>query len=242
MKKTSEAKHIVSLSGGKDSTAMLLMMLEKDMPVDYIIFVDTTKEFPQIYEHLEKLERYISPLKITRVAIPFDYYFSEHVRKKGKKKGTKGYGFANIRSRWCTSFKRDYFTKKVRELIGDTPYIRYIGYAYDEYKRYSKNNGKHINELYPLVEWKITEKQALEYCYSKGFDFGGLYEVISRSSCYCCPLVSMKKLYAIYKHYPDLFEKIKEMELKSPNKFKPNLSIFEIEEKFKKMYAQEVLL
>jgi len=242
MKKTSEAKHIVSLSGGKDSTALLLMMLEKDMPVDYIIFVDTTKEFPQIYEHLEKLERYISPLKITRVELPFDYYFSEHVRKKGKKKGTKGYGFAGPRVRWCTILKRDYFEKKVRELIGKEEYLKYIGYTIDERRRYKNISDNFPNVRFPLVEWKITEKQALEYCYSKGFDFGGLYEVISRSSCYCCPLVSMKKLYAIYKHYPDLFEKIKEMELKSPNKFKPNLSIFEIEEKFKKMYAQEVLL
>ena len=33
--------HVVSLSGGKDSTAMLLMMLEKGMPVDIIIFCDT---------------------------------------------------------------------------------------------------------------------------------------------------------------------------------------------------------
>ena len=40
-------KHIVSFSGGKDSTAMLLMMLEKGMKVDYIVFVDTGKEFSQ---------------------------------------------------------------------------------------------------------------------------------------------------------------------------------------------------
>ena len=38
--------NIVSFSGGKDSTAMLLMMLEKDVPVDRVICVDTTKEFP----------------------------------------------------------------------------------------------------------------------------------------------------------------------------------------------------
>ena len=44
-----EVKHIVSFSGGKDSTAMLLMMLEKKMQVDEIIFCDTGKEFPQMY-------------------------------------------------------------------------------------------------------------------------------------------------------------------------------------------------
>ena len=51
-------KHIVQLSGGKDSTAMLLMMLEKGMPVDEIIFCDTGMEFPAMYEHLQRVEQY----------------------------------------------------------------------------------------------------------------------------------------------------------------------------------------
>ena len=33
--------HVVSLSGGKDSTAMLLMMLERGMQIDCILFCDT---------------------------------------------------------------------------------------------------------------------------------------------------------------------------------------------------------
>ena len=52
-------KHIVQFSGGKDSTAMLLMMLEKGMPVDEIIFCDTGKEFPAMYDHIEKVHTYI---------------------------------------------------------------------------------------------------------------------------------------------------------------------------------------
>ena len=45
--------NIVSFSGGKDSTAMLLMMIDKGITVDRIICVDTTKEFPQMYEHIK---------------------------------------------------------------------------------------------------------------------------------------------------------------------------------------------
>lgn len=52
-------KHIVSFSGGKDSTAMLLMMLEKEMQIDDIVFMDTGVEFPEMYEHIEKVETYI---------------------------------------------------------------------------------------------------------------------------------------------------------------------------------------
>ena len=45
--------HVVSLSGGKDSTAMLLRMVEEGWPVDHIIFCDTGLEFPEIYDHID---------------------------------------------------------------------------------------------------------------------------------------------------------------------------------------------
>ena len=51
--------HVVSLSGGKDSTAMLLRMLEEGMPVDIILFCDTGMEFPGLYNHIDQLEKYI---------------------------------------------------------------------------------------------------------------------------------------------------------------------------------------
>ena len=46
--------HAVSLSGGKDSTAMLLLMIERDMPIDIVLSADTGMEFPEMYEHLEE--------------------------------------------------------------------------------------------------------------------------------------------------------------------------------------------
>ena len=52
-------ENIVSFSGGKDSTAMLLMMLAKHMPIDALILCDTGKESPQMYEHIEKVQKYI---------------------------------------------------------------------------------------------------------------------------------------------------------------------------------------
>lgn len=59
-------KHIVSFSGGKDSTLMLLMMLEKGMPIDDIIFADTGMEFQELYDYVDRIERHIGR-KITRI-------------------------------------------------------------------------------------------------------------------------------------------------------------------------------
>ena len=56
-KDESLVKNVVSLSGGKDSTALLLMMLEKNIPVHSAVFFDTGWEFPPMYEHIDKLER-----------------------------------------------------------------------------------------------------------------------------------------------------------------------------------------
>ena len=51
--------HIVSLSGGKDSTAMLLRMIEEGWPIDIILFCDTGREFDAMYQHIDKVEKYI---------------------------------------------------------------------------------------------------------------------------------------------------------------------------------------
>ena len=48
--------HAVSLSGGKDSTAMLLLMIERGMPIDAVLYADTGMEFPEMYGHLQKLD------------------------------------------------------------------------------------------------------------------------------------------------------------------------------------------
>ena len=78
-------KHIVNFSGGKDSTAMLLKMIEKDMPIDEIIFCDTGKEFPEMYEHIEKVEKYINiPITKLKSMETFDELMFEHIKTKGK--------------------------------------------------------------------------------------------------------------------------------------------------------------
>ncbi|MGN1050412.1 MAG: phosphoadenosine phosphosulfate reductase family protein, partial [Selenomonadaceae bacterium] len=98
-----ETLHIVSFSGGKDSTAMLLMMLERGLPVDKIVCCDTGKEFPTMYEHWKKVESYTGrKITILREERSFDYWMFEHIKTKGTRKGKKGYGWPNSLCRWCT--------------------------------------------------------------------------------------------------------------------------------------------
>ena len=163
-------KHIVQFSGGKDSTAMLLMMIEREMPIDEIIYCDTGKEFPQMYDHISKVEKHIGrKVTVLRADHSFDYYFAEHIRTKGKFKGIKGYGWASMMNRWCTGLLKTRVSEKY--FLGKGGYIKYIGIAADEPKRH-KNIAKNV--IHPLFDWGITESKALEYCYNRGFDWNGL--------------------------------------------------------------------
>ena len=61
---------VCSFSGGKDSTALLLRMLEEGMPIDIILFNETGLDFPEMEAHIEKVEQYIkryTDIGITRI-------------------------------------------------------------------------------------------------------------------------------------------------------------------------------
>lgn len=94
-------KHIVQFSGGKDSTCMLLMMIEREMPIDEIIYCDTGKEFPQMYDHISKVEKHIGrKVTVLRVDHSFDYYFAEYIKVKGKSQYSQGYGWPTLYENW----------------------------------------------------------------------------------------------------------------------------------------------
>lgn len=225
-------KHIVSFSGGKDSTAMLLKMLEDNWIIDEIIYCDTGKEFPQMYEHIKQVEQYIKEkynkeITVLKAEKSFDYWMFEHIKTKGKNKGKKGYGWATMLCRWCTKALKNQVIDNYLKQYKDESYVEYIGIAYDEQKRVK-------DKKYPLVEYKMTEKDCLEYCYSKGFNWDGLYEHFDRLSCWCCPLKNQKELKILYTCYPELWNELKEMDRKSYNSFKANYTVEQLEEKFKK--------
>jgi 3'-phosphoadenosine 5'-phosphosulfate sulfotransferase (PAPS reductase)/FAD synthetase len=222
-------KHIVSFSGGKDSTALLLMMLDRNMPIDHVVYVDTTKDFPQMYQHIDKVADYIKPLNITRLSFNFDYFLGDYVKTKGKHKGKKGYGWPDFRNRWCTRLKLDLISNFAKAISTDShcTVIQYVGIAFDE-----KHRAKKKNITYPLVDWGITESQALSYCYNKGFTWGGLYEKFSRLSCYCCPLSRLSELKVIYNEFPELWQNIKALDQHSYRQIKEDYSLAELELKF----------
>lgn len=213
---TITVNQVISFSGGKDSTALLLLMLEKGISVHSAVAFDGGWEFPDMLGHWAEVEKKTG-IKVTilRHEHDFDYWMYDHpVRKRisGSKYGDVyrvGNGWPSSSRRWCTSIKKNVIRKYLQKC---KPYILNIGIALDEQKRARPNN----QVSYPLIEWGITEERALEICRSYGFTWHGLYDVFPRSSCYCCPLQPLSSLRLLMCYYPYLWEEMLRKEKNLP--------------------------
>ena len=235
-------KYIASVSFGKDSLAMLLLILEKNKPLDEVIFYDTGMEFQAIYNIRDTVVRLLKEkdIKYTELKpkLPFQYVMFEKPVKHRNGTISKGYSWCGGRCRWGTTEKNTIIKKYLKENYNDD-YKEYVGIAYDEPNRIKDDNKK----IYLLYDLKFTEKDCLRYCYSKGYSWEedgiDLYGVLDRVSCWCCANKNLKELRAYYKYLPTYWNKLKELQSKTERPFRNNKeSIFDLEERFEKEESQ----
>lgn len=238
--------HIVSLSGGKDSTAMLLGMIERKMPIDIILFCDTGLEFLDMYAHLGRVNTDIkakigTEITTVRPEYSFEYYFKDIPVKRGENSSvvqrygnqTKGYGWAGARMRWCTTHLKNVPRERFIRLYSEQyEVIQYVGIAADELYRMERTCNKSGNKILPLVDWKMTEADCLQYCYDNGYDWNGLYKKFKRVSCWCCPLQSLPELRVLYRDFPELWEQLRKWDSQTWRSFKPDYSVDELALRF----------
>jgi len=223
-------KNIVSFSGGKDSTAMPLMMLERGIQVNEIYFADTGVEFPELYEYIDKVEEYIGhPIIRLQPAKSWDDHFYA-TYKRGKRKGER-YGFpAVVYGCWARPKLKTEQLDKIH--LPDSNV--YIGIAADEKERTNRKayTNSNCNYRFPLVEWGITEEDCINYLKAKGLE-NQLYERFSRLDCWMCPKQNLKSLRSLYLCYPELWTKLKQYEKDSPHGFRLDYTLDELELRFK---------
>src|SRR4051812_28031933 len=114
----SERRHILSLSGGKDSAALAVYMRDKVPQMEYI-FHDTDKELPETYEFLERLEALLGK-KIVRTTaeMGFDQWLTVY-----------GGMIPSNHRRWCTKMLK---LKPFEKFVGDDLVFNYVGLRADE--------------------------------------------------------------------------------------------------------------
>ena len=235
---------------------MLLLMIEKDMPIDCVLYADTGMEFPEMEAHIAKLGDLLyreRGIHITTLRHPCGFeclMFDNPIQQEraiarwiAKGQPLTGYGWPAMRIRWCTGqLKTHLMQKEVNRLKKEKNALHHIGIAADEAHRCKDDP----QNRYPLVEWGITEAQALQICYSRGFDWDGLYEIYHRASCWCCPLQRIDELRKLRKHHPELWARLREMDDRARamygpgplGQFKQNWSVERLENRFAREGAQ----
>lgn len=213
---------------------MLLLILNRNMPLDEVVFYDTGAEFDCIYEIRDRVvKEYLEPrgIKYTELK-PRTGFFDMMLDKEVKHRdGTtsKGYSWCGGSCRQGTAYKTQTINKYLKGCKV------YVGIASDEPKRIERARAK--GQLLPLVDYRFSEKDCLSYCKINNFnwieDGVPLYSILDRVSCWCCANKNKKELFAYYKYLPRYWGNLKELQERTDRPFKKDKTVFDFEKEFK---------
>ncbi len=197
-------RHICSLSGGKDSTALAIMMRDKVQDMEYV-FSDTDKELPETYTYLEKLEAYLGK-EIVRLHSErtFDHWLEIY----------GGY-LPSSQMRWCTKMLK---IRPFEEYIGDDEVHMYIGIRADEDRAGYRPSKTNIHPVYPFIDEGMTLDDIHRVLDESGIGFPDYYSWRSRSGCYFCFYQQKREWLGLLKNHPELFKLAKKYEEDSRRK------------------------
>lgn len=188
-----QPRHILSLSGGKDSTALAIYLRDRIPNLEYV-FCDTGKELPETYDYIDRLEAYLGkPVTRLNADRDFDHYLQIY-------NGV----LPDARTRWCT---RKLKIEPFERYVGDTPCFNYIGIRADEPHRKGYISTKpNITPKYPFVEDGIARQDVLDILAESGLGLPEYYDWRSRSGCYFCFFQRRSEWVGLLENHPDLFE------------------------------------
>lgn len=197
---TKPVRHILSLSGGKDSTALAIHMRERypEVEMEYV-FCDTDKELKETYDYLAKLEAFLGkPIVRLRDDRGFDHW----LRIYG------GY-LPSSRMRWCTKVLK---IKPFEDYVGDDPVKMYIGIRADENRGGYVTSKPNIEPVYPFREDGIDLAGVHKILEDSRIGFPDYYNWRTRSGCFFCFYQRKHEWLGLKANHPELFEEAKKYE------------------------------
>ena len=196
-------RHIISLSGGKDSSALAVYMRDKIPNLEYV-FCDTGEELEETYEFIDKLQDFLcAPIIKLKSIKDFKYYLDLY-------NGV----LPDARTRWCTRMLK---IKPFEKYIGDDLIINYVGIRADESHRKGYISTKpNVITVFPFIENNINLQDVLRILKDSGLGLPRYYKWRSRSGCYFCFFQQKREWIGLLENHPDLFEKAKAYEKFDP--------------------------
>lgn len=191
-------KHVLGISGGKDSAALAIYMRDSypNIDIDYF-FTDTGKELPEVYSFLSKLEEYLGK-SITRLNAEqgFDYWLA------------KNSGFLpSPQARWCTNLLKIQPMKKWLKTYTEQgmKVFSYIAIRFDEAHRQGFSGNKDILPKFPFIEDGI-EKEDVFNMLENSVGIPEYYKWRSRSGCTFCFFQRKIEWVGLLEKHPEAFK------------------------------------
>jgi hypothetical protein len=212
--------NIVSFGAGTNSTAMIIGMYEKQIPVDLILFADTGAEMPHTYTYIEIMDTWLKEHGMPTITI---------VRNVDKDGNRLSLEMECLKSKSLPSIAYGYKKCSLKHKIGPQdkfcnnyqPCIdvwargekvfKYIGYdAGEQHRMYHAAPidalDKKFSKVYALIEWGWYR----EDCIAKIIEYG--LPLPGKSSCFFCPSMKKVEIKQLKKQYPELFQRAIEIE------------------------------
>ena len=220
-----KVRHILGISGGKDSTG-LVILLHKKIPNLEFFFCDTHKELPESYEYLQRLQ--------TRFGIKINMLSSD----KGFDEWLDLYSgyLPSARSRWCTNKMK---LEPLSQFVGSDMAYSYVGIREDENRAGYLGNNSNIKPVYvykaknfkqrnlgkeiyyqesifeefkqmgielPIREYGYGLEDVIGLIEGCGLGLPKYYEWRSRSGCFFCFFQRKYEWVMLAEKHPKLFE------------------------------------
>ena len=211
-------KYIASWSGGKDSTAQIIIAHENGEPIDLIIFSEVMFDkniSGELPEHIEFIKNKCIPLfeswgyevKILHSKLTYmDLFMREPARGKRFRSGLiTGFPMAGK----C-QVNRSVKVLPIKEFLKnfEGEYTQYIGIAKDEPKRLARLDE---NKISLLAKYEYTEQMAFDLCKEYNL-LSPVYDFAKRGGCWFCPNARNDELRHLRNNHKDLWDKLLELE------------------------------
>jgi 3'-phosphoadenosine 5'-phosphosulfate sulfotransferase (PAPS reductase)/FAD synthetase len=195
-----KVRHIMGLSGGKDSTALAYFM-KRDYPeieLEYF-FCDTHKEIPETYEYLKRIEGRLGiKIHYLEAARGFDHWLEMY-----------GGVLPSPKMRWCTKQMK---IIPLEKWVGDDEVITYVGIRADENRDGYISTKPNIAAKFPFKEHGLVKADIIRLLEESGIGMPDYYRWRSRSGCYFCFFQRKYEWVMLAQEHPDLFQKAVEYE------------------------------
>lgn len=215
-----KTRHIIAISGGKDSSALAIYMREPNRwqkhlgkteatprePIEdaEFVFCDTGTELEETYEYLDQLELYLGKPIVRLQAdsppgkTPFDHYLELY-----------GGFLPSANMRWCT---RNLKIKPFENYIGEDPVVNYVGIRADEDREGYISTKDNITSQFPFREDGLDKQDIYRILEDSGLGRPEYYDWRSRSGCYFCFYQRRSEWVGLKENHPALYEKAKAYE------------------------------